>query len=463
MKMVASYNSLMAYDEHLNPPYTSPYPTRRARRRRPWLERLLLVGFTLCLLVGLAALAVLWRLSTTPAPVMASSDPLTTLRTEHILSALAVAELAGDPPDPLANQALAAGQLESARALLTYRRQRQNEHQLGLLLQMARTYIAADESAVATLLLHQARAYALLDSGLSSLERSQALLQIAQELHAAGADPAARDAAVQAFRLARGAPELLPAQRSQLFNTLRPLVEQLGDKTLSQQIAEFVRNPFVTASGETPALDRLWALAEAVNADAGVVTATATRQQRARELVNRLIFTGGADIDPERAALAQALLAEDAARGAWIGNLQQAGLTPGQQLTLLLEQRDWLLLKLRIASLGFGLSIGPEWEAGRVLVQRDLSAITNSLDATFQALAAAQPDPLNQALLRLEARRWLALQSDLGQYPEAGVEVLGERLKASQDELAQLGHPVALPLGYDPAAVPPGFRIQAIP
>jgi hypothetical protein len=459
--MVTSYNLSMAYDEQLNSPYPPPYLTRPARRRRRWLEGLLLVGFTLCLLVGLAALAVLWRLSTNPAPILAPNDPLTTLRTERILPTLALAELAGDPPDALANQALSAGQLETARALLIYRRQQQNERQLGLLLYLARDYVAAEEPAIATLLLHQARAYALLDGTLGSLERSQALLQIAQELHAAGADSAARDAAIQSFRVARGAPELLPAQRSQLFSSLRPLVEQLADDTVSQQIAEFARNPFVTASGEIPALTRLWSLPEAVPADAGVVTALATRQQRARELVNRLAFTGGADIDPERAALAQALLAEDAARSALVGTMQGAGFTSGQQLTLLLEQRDWLLLKLRIASLGFGLSLVPEWETGRALLQRDLSAVTSALDTTFQALAAAQPDPLDQALLRLEARRWLALQSDLGQYPGVGPETLGQRISASQAELAQLGHPVALPFGYDPSAVPPGFRIAA--
>src|SRR5262245_10490323 len=113
----------MAFDNRLNAPYAQPFATRPARRRRRWLERLLVFGFLLCLLVGLGALAMLWRLTAGDTTAVRFDAPLASLRTEHIVPALTLAELAGDPVDALAYQALAAGQLETARALLTYRRQ----------------------------------------------------------------------------------------------------------------------------------------------------------------------------------------------------------------------------------------------------------------------------------------------------------------------------------------------------
>jgi hypothetical protein len=450
----------MAFDERMNAPYTQSYLVRPARRRR-WLERLLLIGFLSCLLVGLVALALFWRITATRAPTIDPDDPLASLRARAIIPNLALAELAGDPADALAYQALAAGHLETARTLLTYTSGVDRTSHLGLLVQLAHLYVEAGEPRIAELLFHQALSIAILDNPLGGLERSQIIAQIAQGLMAAGAKDAARDAVLQSFRVARQAPGLLPAQRSQLFTSLRPLVDQLGDNGLRQQIAEFARNPFVEAPGDAPIAPDLWRLAEPLPIDPTLATAIATRQQRARELVNRIAFTAGADIDPEKTALAEALRAEDQARGLVVTNLQPSGLPPAQQLTLLLQQRDWLLLKLRIASLGFGLSLAPEWESDRSTLQRDLNALIGALDERLQSLIAMQSDPVEQALLRLEAQRWLALQRELGQYPNMAPDLLGRRLTEAQGELARLGHPLALPIAYDTAVTPAGFRIQA--
>lgn len=429
-------------------------------RRRRWLESLLLLGFFLCLLVGLAALVAFWRLYTIGDSAARMDDPLASLRTERIAPQLALAELAGDPPEALAYQALQAGHLETARAIAIFQRTINGAARLSLLLKMAQDFAMAGERSIAISLVHQARAIALLDPSLAPLEKSQALVQVTQVLLAADEKNAASDSATQAFRVARLAPGLLPAQRSQLFANLRPLVEQLDDPQLRQQINEFSRNPFVSVTTVQPVSGGLWQEVASLAPEAPLATAIATRHQRARELVNRIAFTGGADIDPERVALAQALVAEDRARGEYVGAMQRAGLTPGQQAWLLLEQRDWLLLKVRVASTGFGLSLVPEWEANRAALLRELDVLTNALDSAFRSIAGADPDAASQATVMLEASHWLALQYELGHYRESAPQVLSQRLRDSENVLAQLGSPVPFPLAYEPAATPPGFRIQ---
>ncbi len=457
------YNIIMAFDDPVNTPFASHYPSRPSRPRRRWLERILLAGFLFCLIVGLITLFWLWQLYRGQQPVIQLDNPLASIQTEQVVAGLAIAELAGDPADALAYQAIQAGYLETSRAALLFHHFPNGATQLNLLLLMAQHYSQQDESEIAGLLFHQARAVVLLDGSFSSLERSQALLQISQGLAKIGKLAEAQDAASQTLLAVRRAPDLLPAQRSEIFTSLRPLADQLSDETLRRQLTELVRNPFFAIQENLVQVERIERRALPLDYTDALKTAIGTRQQRARELVNRINFTGGADIGPEQAALQQALLAEDQAWIAFVAEQQQANILPGQQLWLLLAQRDWLLTKLRIASGAFGLALVPEWTANHSAYLRELNAVTGAIDTLLQTIAAAEPDPLAQATFRLAARQWLALQHELGHYPDSSAEQLNERLLAAQNELTQLGSPVAFPIAYDAAAVPSGFRLQAMP
>jgi hypothetical protein len=50
-----------------------------------------------------------------------------------------------------------------------------------------------------------------------------------------------------------------------------------------------------------------------------------------------------------------------------------------------------------------------------------------------------------------------------GLYPNAPTNDIGELLRSLQEELRREGAPLALPVSFDPAATPPGFRIQPAP
>jgi hypothetical protein len=451
----------MNFEDRISNTLKSAPPGRSVRRRR-WLEVLLTLGFLFCLLVGLGALAVLWQLYPGNHRARELDDPLSSLQAGQILPELALMELAGEPGEALAYQALHAGYLETSRAILMFDATRSGPAHDGILLQLARRYREQEKNTFAQLLYRQVRDAAVLAPTVSALERSHLLIQCVEGLLAIGDRTAALDSAIQVKQIGQYAADLLPAQRAQLFTQVRPLAEQLGDENFRQQVAELARNPYVTVQGATLP-SQLWRLVQPVAFDAPVATAIATRQQRARELVDRIMFTRGVDIDPERQALAQALLAEDLARSEFLRQQQAGHLPLAQQAGLWLDHRAWVLWKVRIAAQGYGLALLPEWEANQEGLLRELGVATSNLDNLLMSLASAQSDSLLQAQLQVEARSWLALQNQLGLYPHVLAADLGQRLSQAQAELAQRDRPLALPVAYNPLASGSPFRIQPVP
>jgi hypothetical protein len=115
------YTLDMTYDVYSSnsPENSAGEPLPKQPRPYIWLERLLLVAFAFCLLVGLTAFAVWWTLRNPDQPAL-GGDPLADVRTDQVLPQLALRQLAGDAADGLSVQALQAGQLEMARAILSY-------------------------------------------------------------------------------------------------------------------------------------------------------------------------------------------------------------------------------------------------------------------------------------------------------------------------------------------------------
>jgi hypothetical protein len=203
------------------------------------------------------------------------------------------------------------------------------------------------------------------------------------------------------------------------------------------------------------------AFAQPIAYDSSTQEKITARQGAARILADRIEFTGGVDIEPERQALAAALLAEDAARAQFYQNPGE--IARGQQLWLLLDRRAWLVEKLRVAMQGYGLALVPEWEAQTSQILAELNAANNYLNTVMAAYAGDQSTPLDQALLQIETQHWLVQQAMRGLYPDAPVTTIGEFLRTQQDVLAQQGAPLALPIAYDAMATPAGLRIQPAP
>ena len=433
-------------------------PLSPLRRPNLWAERLLLIAFLLCLVVGIAALAVLWSIRDTDQPSLAD-DPLRAVRSDLILPQLALRQLAGDPAAGLAVQAMQAGQLETARAILTYDVTISPSERVGRLAKLARLYLEADQPLAAAQTYRLVMPGAILNAALPSLERTQLLTQAAKGLVAAKQDMPALDAVVQAQRVGSQSPDLLPAQRSQVFHDLRPIADSLADLDVQRQIDDLARNPFLTAPGVliTPTLSTL---SQPLPYDDATQAAIGVRQEAARLLADRINLTGGVDIDPEKQGLAQALIAEDQARRQFYQNTLAGDLSLEQQTGLLLDRLTWLATKARVALGGYGISLLPEWETQADTILNELGALYGNLNQVYEAHAGAQTTPQAQAMLRAEAQQWLAEQIERGLYVTLPARDLAERIRISQEELARQGLPPALPLAYETDSALPGFRIQ---
>jgi hypothetical protein len=197
--------------------------------------------------------------------------------------------------------------------------------------------------------------------------------------------------------------------------------------------------------------------------DPTVLEAMNLRQQAARALADRIAFTGGVDVDPERQTLATAILNEDQARSAAFQRTLSSGLNLDQQFTLLQERRNWAALKLRIATRGFGMSLLPEWEANVGHFQQEFAASNNNLLVVVEALTVAESDPIAQAMLRVETQMWVAQQTEIGLVADRTLVDLSDQLRFLQIQMSQLNVPLALPVAVDPAplkggTMPRGFR-----
>lgn len=431
--------------------------TMKVRRRR-WLETLLTIGFILCLLIGLGALAMLW-LRTRPAETPETQSPLQLVNGERVTPGLALRWLGGDAPAALAAQAVRAGELETANALLLFDTQSNSSYRVGVWLQLAQRWTEIGDTQSALEAWRTIQSIAVLDPAFKSLERAQLLVQTSQGFLDANDLAAGRDAVQQVVRCVTQLPDLLPVQRSQLLTSVRPIAVAVDDATLLATLDDFIRNPYVTPGGVL--LTDPWPLITSQPPDdVQLDGAIAARQQAARLLADRIVVTGGADIEAERQSLALALMAEEQARATYFSQTLSGGISLQQQLAVLVRQRDWTLLQLQVATNAFGLSIMPQWEASANVLTGQLAASSVNISNVLAALADAQATPLEQALLRTETAHLTALESALGRIPDSDMSALNERIRLAQSAMEQLGSPLALPVAYDSDAVPAGFRIQ---
>jgi hypothetical protein len=425
------------------------------------LERLLLLAFGVLIIVGQKPFAK-WLTQRNPQQPTMGGDPLAAVRTDRVLPQLALRQLAGDATDGLSMQAMQAGQLETARAILSYATDLKPSAQTGRLAQLGRAYQEVGEAPVAAQVYRLTLPTAVLDLTMSPLERAQLLVQTAKGMLAAGQPAGARDAATQAQRIATQTPDLLPAQRGQIYTELQGLAGGLNDPAFAAKIDDLARNPFLSPRGVLIP-HRIDTFSERLPYDAAITGAVAARQQAATLLADRIALTHGVDIDPERQSLAQALLAEDQARSQFYEQARSGTVSLPQQTWLLQDRIGWLATKLRIAQMGYGISILPEWEqhAGDILAE--LGAAHNDYAVALDAAAAALPAPADQALQRVQNQMWLAQQAERGLFTSIGVTDMSERLRIVQDDVVRLLGELALPVAYEPEATPPGFRIQSDP
>lgn len=437
----------------LSPPQDPPRPGRI------WLRLLLLAGFLLSLLVGIVALVGLYltpELEQETAQVI--SQPVVLVEPDRIPPHLALLQLAGADGEALVRQAANAGERTLAFAILAYDGTLSPSRQAAEFLRVGHQFLAVEDPLRAAAAFERARAVTIFALPMPPLERGQLLIRSGEGLKLAGDGRGALESALQAQHVAAQAAGLLPAQRAQILQGAEGLIRAYGSEEEVRRLEELLRGPGQVRP-RVALISRLAQLRGDYPLPANLAEIQAEREAAAQALIDRLLLTGGQDIEPERAALAELLLVEDRLWTELYAGWNNPGLALADRHDLLLGYRQWLLVKLRVAEGGFGLRLVENWRVEMEAIRGGLARVMGEMNALLTAQIGENSDPASRAVLQLEALQWLGLQAELGFYPQAPLGDISSRMEQTQAELERLNVPPDLPIFYDLGAYPPGFRI----
>ena len=139
-------------------------------------------------------------------------------------------------------------------------------------------------------------------------------------------------------------------------------------------------------------------------------------------------------------------------------------------------QLDWFnvsyssLVRIGLVAVVLAAAGGTYWyqigvkapkENARAAIADAVTQITEQLEVALSTSPELQPELFDQLLQRIAALRWLAMQAELGFYPQRRAAEVGEQLRIAQSELSTHGTTAALPISYQSDVVPPRYRIDS--
>ncbi len=384
-------------------------------------------------LAGIALLVAYFFLSRQPAAPTGWVDPTTELVSERIAVDVAVLTLAGEPDDRMVRAALDAREVETAYATLAYSVLLPDNTRSGSWLLLANTYQEQDP-ARAAVCYQAAFDLAALGATLGDVARADVSLQVARGYADLQRDWIATLGLAQAENLARYSLTLLPAQRRNVLTQVIAVYEGLGEAQIAAALRSQI-DAYAAGTGvsvQTPA-QLLPTLRGAVVLPQPVVAALAARQSAAANLAARWLASGPSGRATLAQTLGQALSDEDAARSDYYAGAE--GLELANRLALLHDQMTWLSIKHRVANLGYGVSLVPEWEQqGSEIGQALTQTVTELINGYGQQLDTL--DSVEAVHARVELLRQGMLWSRLGLFHDQQAEaILSEQLAEASRQL----------------------------
>lgn len=402
-----------------------------------WL--LIAIGGLVILLVAgaIAARAFLLLFERKPPPAAPTAwlDPLSQVKVDEVKPSLALLSLADATDLEAVNHALAEGELENAYAAIVFSTALSDRQRAGSLLLLAQGYAEAGERAKAKLCYQQVNAIATLGPKLPDFVRAETYLQIGQGLAKRGEEDDALFNYDQAYTLALHSPHLKEPHKAYILDELAGAYAALDEEEKCSQClkraAEARRFPVEPkASPSTPPsppqilVERAPPQLEIDAARAQRVSAIQSLRANPGDMPSDLVDD-----------LAQALRAEDEARlKSYEAQLAKAVRT-ATKVALAQARIDWLTIKYRVASRGYGLSIVPEWEAQLTQIRSDLSAAYEGLYllCSEQVIALPQADDIGRAWVDLIKEE--IEMGRLGLYPDYPERQLITRLRGATARL----------------------------
>jgi hypothetical protein len=384
-------------------------------------------------------------------------DPVAALRPEGVVPELGLYPLAGASELETIDAAILNGDFETAYAALVFGKEVSDVQRIGRLQQLARGFAGIGEPDRASISYQQVYDAAILSPMLGDPARAEALLAAGRGWASIELTDNALDAYDQVYAIAIWSPFLQPAQRWELLGELATAYESLGEDerlvAVHERITAFdesVRPERPVEVGESPGLP-LERAEPVSSAEVGVLEEA--RRQAAYALIQGL--SEGAE-PPQGLVedLAQALVAEDAAKVSLYSQELAATSQPGRRINVHWQAIEWLLLKYKVALGGVGVSVVPEWEDTASDIQSDLAKEYEDLYFDYEDLVTALPDAALLGPGSYGARRTVILAGRMGQYPHFPAAQLGEKLVEAVESLIAAGYADGLyviPSGQDEA------------
>lgn len=408
---------------------------------RKWLFFILISGFLIFVLAGLIAFGAYFFTSRREVSLSTWNDPIAQIETENVKPALALLPLAGVSSSEAFSQAMEAGELESAYAILVFSLDLSERERVGSFLLLARHYAEAGNATKAKLCYRQASAIATLSPVLSDLTRADAYLQIGSGLASLREQGKAKLNYEQAYTIALYSPYLKKAHQKSILDKLASAYEAIGESQRAEQALNqsAALDLEVSDSTESEPADKdrefLLGRPNEPTMTEEVAEAEAARREEALNLSDYLLSTLKQPPDNLMANMAQALRTEDEARLSFYNTEPAEPPMLLEKVAIAWHKVRWLTIKYQVASGGYGLSLMPEWEAQVAEIQSELSKAYEDLYALHseQVIALPEADTIDQAWV--EVLRQEIEVGRLGLYPNYPEEQLTAKLKEATEKL----------------------------
>ena len=246
-----------------------------------------------------------------------------------------------------------------------------------------------------------------------------------------GEDDRALEGYDQVYLIAVQSPFLQMANRRDLLGALEKAYRNLGaDERAEESRAAIVEldqqtTPHPPVSpGRVPALMQ----EETTISSPEVGALEDARRQAAYDLLDPLSRGEEPPTDLVQ-SLAQALQAEDAAKLQLYQQELESTTQPNRRIGVNQQLTRWLMLKHKVASQGFGISLVPEWETALADIRSELSKAWQGLYFDYEDLVTSLPEAALVDPGSYAVRRQVLLDGRLGRYPNYPAEQLADKLQ----------------------------------
>lgn len=406
--------------------------------RRKGLIVLLAVLLVVTLALGLVAIGGYFYLRDNRSAQWSWQDPLPAIDSTRVRPDLAVIALLDQPAGTLVQQAVLAGEPDTAYAVMVHNSRSSDAERSGSAQLVGRAFEEVPARDLAALSYQQMLDIAALSPVMADPMRAQVSLDAARGFIRLGFADAAQPALLQADVLARYSPLLAPVQRQDVARQLQVIYRELGQPGQAATLDQLVREPRGVPTSKFVRGPFLPQFISPVETPEELRQASEARRRQVFEFLAAWDSGDARRVEAARSQLAGALLVEDRLRSELLPARDRLAVELSQKAALAMEQAHWHALKHMLASGSVGYDILPEWSQARVQIAGDMRDAYDLLFGLYRDQAAQLLNPDDARAARVEILRQQNLLGRLGLYPGYDGVALGFALEQAQRDASDI-------------------------